>query len=127
MSSINLGSIGEIPPSTIFSSGLTVRMAEAASTTISENLRQSGSRWKSQCERLLGSFHSITASTMQVLSFLFLSCEFSSKFQVHDITPIAMGGLRLADPGLMLRMRDDSQACAPQHGFGGAPVRDPPI
>src|SRR5437660_11484085 len=110
---MNLGSMGEIPPNTILRSGLTFRMAEAASRTISANLRQSGSRWKSQCERLLGSFHSITASTMQVLSFLFLRREFSSEFQIHYVTSVTMGGLWLADPGLMLGMGDDSQACTP--------------
>src|SRR5436305_13581092 len=98
---MNLGSMGEIPPNTILRSGLTFRMAEAASRTISANLRQSGSRWKSQCERLLGSFHSITASTMQVLSFLFLGREFSPEFQIHDVTSIALASFCLSDPGFM--------------------------
>src|SRR5437773_1133056 len=61
---MKLGSIGEMPPSTIGRSGFIVRMDFAARIAISANIFQSGSILKSQCDRLLGSFHSITASTM---------------------------------------------------------------
>src|SRR5947208_14905229 len=53
-----------MPPSTIFRLGLIFRMAPAAAIVISANIIHSGSIWKSQCDRLFGSFHSITASTM---------------------------------------------------------------
>src|SRR5437762_13882108 len=61
---MKLGSIGEIPPSTMGSSGFTLRIALPAAIAISANFLQSGSRLKSQWERLLGSFQSITASTI---------------------------------------------------------------
>src|SRR6478672_766154 len=56
--------MGEMPPSTMGSSGFSLRMALLAAMTMSENIFQSGSSLKSQCERLLGSFHNMTASTM---------------------------------------------------------------
>src|SRR5262245_8119310 len=64
MSSMKLGSIGEIPPSTRGRSGFSLRMARAAAITILANNFHSGSILKSQCDKLLGSFHSITASTI---------------------------------------------------------------
>jgi hypothetical protein len=57
------GSIGEIPPRTRGSVGLTLRTACAASVVISENAFHSGSSSKSQWDMLFGSFQSITAST----------------------------------------------------------------
>src|ERR1700760_2787988 len=59
--------MGEIPPSTIGSSGYSLRMALLAAMIISANLFQSGSTLKSQWERLFGSFHSMTASTIEHL------------------------------------------------------------
>src|SRR5579872_2917199 len=61
---MKLGSMGEIPPRTIGRWGFTRRTALAAAIVISANRFQSGSIWKSQCERLFGSFHNITASTI---------------------------------------------------------------
>ena len=60
---MNSGSIGEMPPSTRTTSELSQRTACAARTAMEAKIRQSGSASKSQWDRLLGSFQSITAST----------------------------------------------------------------
>src|SRR3954452_21713594 len=57
-------SIGEIPPSTRWTSGWLVRMAFPAKIAISENLSHWGSISGSQCDLLLGSFQIIAASIM---------------------------------------------------------------
>jgi hypothetical protein len=59
------GSIGEMPPSTRFTSGLTLSIAFAASITVRPNSDQSGSTSGSQCDLLLGSFQIIAASSIQ--------------------------------------------------------------
>src|SRR3954469_4271186 len=56
--------MGEMPPSAMGSSGFSRRMAWLAVITIFANIFQSGSSLKSQWERLFGSFHNMTASTM---------------------------------------------------------------
>src|SRR5258708_16843340 len=61
---MKLGSIGEIPPKTIGNPGFSRRTAWLAAITIAANRFQSGSSLKSQWERLLGSFHNISASTI---------------------------------------------------------------
>src|SRR5947208_15326859 len=70
---MKLGSIGEIQPSTMGSSGFTLRIALPAAIAISANFFQSGSILKSQREGLLGSFQSITASTIRAFLYRSLS------------------------------------------------------
>src|SRR6266404_4571116 len=70
---MKFGSIGDIPPRAIGRPGFSRRIAFDAVITISAKIFQSGSILKSQCERLLGSFHSITASTMLFLRDLLRS------------------------------------------------------
>src|SRR5438270_9553543 len=64
-------------------------------------MRQSGSISKFQWERLLGSFHSMTAST--------------------TARP------PLTDVDLVFRMSGDFEAGAAQHGFCAGAVRNPPV
>ena len=54
-------------------SGLMRRIATDACATMSAKRFHSGSKWKFQCERLFGSFHNTTASTIQVV-LPFLGC-----------------------------------------------------
>src|SRR6184192_3596523 len=91
-------------------------MLSAASLTMAPKRVQSGSISKSQCDLLLGSFHSMAASTMVVRS------------------PGGVGRLRLdrhrlvfAHEHLRLRMGQDREAGAPQHGLQAGAVGDPPI
>src|ERR1700731_4441598 len=113
ISRTKLGSIGEMPPSTMVKSGLTRRIACAAFVVISANIFQSGSILKSQWERLLGSFHSITASTM---SFRSLSCLGKKKLQgtvqlhVQDISAVADGISGNTQPGLRFGMGHNCEA-----------------
>src|SRR3954467_6624154 len=95
-------SIGEIPPRLRGREGATLLTASAASTVISENTCHSGSSSKSQCERLFGSFQSITAST-------------------------GMDAFLAADVDLVLGMIDDTEAAAAQHRFDAGAVRNPPV
>src|SRR6185437_12252586 len=61
---MNSGSIGEIPPSTRVMAGRSAAMAWQAPMIICAKAHQSGSCSRSQCERLFGSFQSMTASSM---------------------------------------------------------------
>jgi len=63
---MNAGSIGEIPPSTRATDACSARIACQAVFSIRVKIDQSGSSSKSQCKRSLGSFHTITASTMRL-------------------------------------------------------------
>src|SRR4051794_34998622 len=54
----------ETPPSTMGTSLVTPRIALDATLTMSLKRLQPGSRWKFQCDRLFGSFHSTIASTI---------------------------------------------------------------
>src|SRR3954462_12170356 len=125
---MKLGSMGEMPPSTMGSLGLTRRIASTPASAMAANFFQSGSSLKSQCERLFGSFHNITASTMAcdflpLLLYAFFKVALlkeSSDFQVEDVLPIA----RLqfagdADPGLRLGMVHDLESARTQHRLGG--------
>src|SRR4051795_1358778 len=59
-------SIGDMPPSTRRSAGLSARTASPAPRTISLKISHSGSCVsKSQCDLLFGSFQNITASSMR--------------------------------------------------------------
>src|SRR3954471_19455104 len=107
---MNSGSIGEIPPRTHGMSGATLRTASAARRVIAENVCHSGSSSKSQCERLFGSFHSITASIIDVL-------------RVLDLGPLPAA----ADVDLVLGMIADHEAGAAQHRLHAGAVRDPPV
>src|SRR3954471_21964992 len=128
---MKLGSMGEIPPSTIGSFGFARRIASTPARAMAANFFQSGSSLKSQCERLFGSFHNITASTMACdfsrCCFTF-SLEQPSDFQVEDVLPIAR--LQFAGdayPGLRLGMIHDLKPARAQHRFRRGTVRDPPI
>src|SRR5256885_3687243 len=105
------GSIGEIPPSTILISGFTFRIARAAAIAMVANIFQSGSILKSQCERLFGSFHNMTASTMPILTFYpFRSLESASQFSFEDVLSVLHDLPRLTEPGLSLRMAHNLQS-----------------
>src|SRR5689334_17090556 len=95
------GSIGEIPPSTRRTRGLSARTASAARFTIPANWVHPWSIVKSQCERLFGSFQSITASTTRV-------------------SPPA-------DIDFVLGMIGDLEPRASQHRFGAGTIRNPPV
>src|SRR3954454_8932655 len=96
------GSIGEMPPRTQGMLLFDERTASAASRVMSENVRHSGSSSKSQCDRLFGSFQSITAST-------------------------GMDVFLAADVDLALGMIDDAEAAAAQHRLDARAVRNPPV
>src|SRR5215813_2245688 len=122
------GSMGEMPPSTSGSSGFSRRMAVAAATTISANIFQSGSSLKSQCERLFGSFHSMTASTMHApLHNSWARLQGARQFVVQNVLAVPGDMRRLADPGFLLRMGRDCQARTAQHCFHGSAIGDPPV
>src|SRR5579862_6033472 len=95
-----------MPPRAIFKCGLTLRMACAANTAISANLRQSGSNLKSQCDKLLGSFQSMTASIMIFSG----SLESSAHFEIEYVVSVACDLARMANPCFFFRMCDDVKA-----------------
>src|ERR1044071_5441669 len=66
---LNYGWIAESPPSTLRTRECSARIASDARFTIPANMLQPWSIVKSQCERLFGSFQSITASTTRVSPF----------------------------------------------------------
>src|SRR5690242_3863742 len=105
--------MGEIPPSTIGNSGFSRRTAWAAVIAISANIFQSGSILKSQCERLFGSFHNITASTISFPRF-FVFLQLAREFQVLDVAPASLHVRGRANPGLRLRVFDDLEPGAAQ-------------
>src|SRR5262249_10379684 len=121
--------MGEMPPSTSGSSGLACRMARAEAITISANIFQSGSSLKSQWDRLLGSFHSITASTMHApFARAGPGLQSACQFVVQNIPAVFLGDLGgSADPSFLLRMRPDLQPGAAQHRLHGAVVGNPPV
>ena len=87
-------------------------MALAAAMVIAANIFHSGSILKSQWERLLGSFHNITASTMLHLD-LFPKFEFlqrAGKFRIQDELPISHDVLGLQYPDFGLRMGHDFES-----------------
>src|SRR5206468_12762979 len=95
------GSMGEMPPSTRRSLGFTALIASHDALTIAAKIRHPGSISKFQCERLFGSFQSITASTTRRPPF--------------------------ADVDLRLGMRRDLEPGAAQHGLGAGAVGNPPV
>src|SRR6476661_2886034 len=120
------GSMGEIPPRTIFRRGLTRRIACEAAFAISANIRHSGSILKSQWDRLLGSFQSITASTMRDL-LAHLVFGVTGDLPVEHVaagTQITSG---TAHPCLGLGMSHQIQAGTAQHAFHGCRVGNPPV
>src|SRR4051812_42375407 len=76
-------------------------MASEASITIRENIFQSGSSSKFQCERLFGSFQSIAASTMILSSF--------------------------ADVNFIRWIAHNLEAGTPQHGLHARTIGNPPV
>src|SRR5437899_7996899 len=97
----NCGSMGEMPPSARRRAVFSALTASAASLTICAYCLHSGSSSKFQCDRLFGSFQSITAST--------------TAFRPP------------ADVDLRLRMFQDLEACTAQHGFAAGTVGNPPV
>src|SRR4051812_26918207 len=95
---MKFGSMGEMPPSTMGRSGFSRRTAFAPARHMAANIFQSGSTLKSQCERLFGSFHNITASTINDPLYARRS-ECAFKFQLLDVLSVALHGTGLADPG----------------------------
>src|SRR5579871_463856 len=98
---MNPASMGEMPPSTRRSRGLSVCTASEASLTISAYVFQPGSISKFQCDRLLGSFHSITAS---------ITAQSPS-----------------TEVNLLFRPVENLKPGAAQHGFQAGAVGNPPV
>src|SRR3954468_8503207 len=94
------GSMGEIPPRTRRTRGCSAFTASDARLIICAKIVQPGSISKFQCERLLGSFQSITASTMRASS---------------------------ADVNLVLRLVHDGKTRTAQHRLHTGTVGDPPV
>src|SRR5438874_9542028 len=99
------------------SPGFIRRISLAAAITILANIFQSGSTLKSQCERLFGSFHSMTASTMRCVSRswscghgLYQELESAFEFTVEDVLTAVFYIRRTANPRLRFWMRGDFQA-----------------
>ena len=98
-----------MPPSTRGSRGFSAAIASPASLAISAKRAQSGSSSKSQCDLLLGSFQSITASII---------APPPSLDRPHAIRPGS--SLPAADVDLLLRVVDDVEAGAAQHASAQA-------
>src|SRR5689334_247585 len=113
MLAMKAGSMGEMPPSTRVRAGRSALMASPARRAMAPNRFHSGSISKSQWDRLLGSFHSIAASTMLV----------GSRRGVGRLR-LGQAGLVLAKEDLRLRMRLDGEARAAQHGLQAGAVGD---
>src|SRR5579884_4426786 len=110
------GSIGEMPPNTRRSCEFSARIASAAMFTIAAKVFHSRSTSKSQCDRLFGSFQSITASTT-------LPPHQERLFRLK--TPGAIPAA--ADEHLFLGTIEDLKAGASQHGQGAGCIRNPPV
>src|SRR3954467_4112086 len=121
--------MGEMPPSTMGTSGFTARIASAPASTSCANIFQSGSSLKSQCERLLGSFHNITASTIVRLRRLLREAlEHPFELEVEHVLAVArLEFSRRAYPGLGFGMVHDLEPCGAQHRLRRSTVRDPPV
>src|SRR5260370_20985505 len=126
MSEMKCESMGEMPPSTRGNSGFSRRSVRVGAITMSENCFQAGSILKSQCDRLLGSFHSITASTIHApgrAGVLKSAREFLFKDALAFFRYLA----GKANPCFRLGMGFDLQAGAAQHCFHAAMVWNPPV
>src|SRR5581483_12400180 len=110
---MKFGSIGEIPPSTRRRPGASARTASAARRVILVYSFHSGSIWKSQCERLFGSFQNLIASIIGLPP---------GGPDFVDLRPD-----RTVDPDLFFGMGEDAEPRAPEHRLGGGPVRYPPV
>src|SRR5437868_1483542 len=115
---MKFGSMGEMPPSTMGTSGFTLRMARDAAMTIREKMFQFGSRSRFQCDMLLGSFQSITASTIARL------LNSSVEFHVEDVLAIARSILWFANERFRIGSSDNLEPGAAQHGHGATAVGD---
>src|SRR5215469_15913279 len=128
---MKLGSMGEIPPSTSGRSGFSRRTARLAAVTISANILQSLSSLKSQWDRLLGSFHSITASTIRHQSAMRKNCcgllKRAREFVIQNVFPFLHDLRGTTNPCFRLRVRLNFQARAAQHALHAAVVGNPPI
>src|SRR5437868_7626364 len=112
---MNLGSMGEIPPSTPVSRGFSDLTASAASFVISAYIVHSGSSSKSQCDLLLGSFQNITASTIV-----------PPHGRINGARPVRH---RLAptDKNFLFGMAQDFESRASQHRFSASSIGYPPV
>src|SRR5579884_314779 len=111
-SSMKLGSMGEIPPSAMGSSGFSLRIALLAVIIISANIFHSGSSLKSQCERLFGSFHNMTASIMYLpFQKIRADSQRARQFVLQNVLAVLFDcPRRLANPGFLFRMGRDFQS-----------------
>src|SRR5919108_2875660 len=118
---INIGSMGEIPPSTRSTCGFSAATACAAILIICAKICQSGSSSKAQCDLLLGSFQNIIASIMVLLPQAgFLPGRIDGARPVRQF-------LTAANKHFFLGMTDDLKTSAAQEGLGACPIRDPPV
>src|SRR5438270_216435 len=118
---MKFGSMGEMPPSTMGISGFTLRMARDAAMTILEKMFQFGSRSRFQCDMLLGSFQSITASTIPRL------LNSSVEFHVEDVLAIARSILGFANERFRIGRAHDVKAGTAQHSHSATAVGNKPI
>src|SRR4051812_36423331 len=97
--------MGDIPPRTFGSPGRSAAIACDADLVIAPNIRHSLSISKSQCDRLLGSFHSMTASIMGNIAAIEgpvpsgVICEISVRredVENHQVAAAGIGILRAA-------------------------------
>ena len=94
------GSMGEIPPNTIFTLGLMLSHGgQEPALTMAAKVFHSGSILKSQCERLLGSFHNITVNHERSFPSCSDRLQRALKLQIEDVSAFARSSARCADPG----------------------------
>src|SRR5690606_7362151 len=120
----NPGSIGETPPSTRVNAGRSAAIAALASRTRRAKIDQSLSISKSQCDRLLGSFQIIAASSTSP------PAERACRTELNVQCRVVSGAGELApaaDEHLGHGTRDDVEAGAAQHRLRAGAVRDPPV
>src|SRR4051794_28824958 len=118
---INNGSIGEMPPRTRGSPGASVAIASPARRAMVAKRDQSGSSSRSQCDLLLGSFHSIAAS------IILQSSPLTARLRWIDGAEGCRGLGRPAHKNFLLGIGLDHKAGAAQHRGGAGTVGDPPV
>src|SRR5919198_2179434 len=118
---INIGSMGEMPPSTRSTYGFSAATACAAIVIMCAKICQSGSSSKAQCDLLLGSFQNIIASIMVLLP----QAGFRPG-RIDGARPVRQF-LTAANKHFFLGMTDDLKTSTAQEGLGAGPIRDPVV
>src|SRR5919109_1589618 len=118
---INIGSMGEMPPSTRSRRGFSAATAAAASLIMLAKVRHSGSSSNAQCDLLFGSFQNITASIMGCLPLAVCLAG-----RIDRPRPIWQF-LAAADKDFLLRMAENVKASAAQQCLGAGAIGNPPV